>query len=691
MPRRKVEPWDDRFYVVSALDHPKEDSFHTTLKKSTKISVKKIQKKIQSSKYGSLSSRNENQNRNINSSRYKNISTANGDSLNTSRNGTSISRPISRQNIESRTSSLSFSQIASIYNQSERSHSEMSPQNPKEIQRSESATRKRSKSRSKSVQKLYSKSDQPSKKLKKSKKIKSQTSKMNKSPHNNILVSPDRDSLISSPSSFSTQDHVPTFTVEEFERLIQRIISLWNDMKIPNEDRKIFEQFFISTKYIHLLHDHYKNLIRFKSHTLEVLHVIEAREGILSKIRGICREINNDSLTPEEVRLLSQLFEDLRFISLETISSIEDWSSLCLTKPKPFYWRSINYMLKMESDLAWIIELPFCHLLPNISELQSKINIQSLHESLSQDIEDEIARSSQHNSPINFKKHSLSQSQANLSSEKNIFEADSFEYTPMLKSQLNEIVIQEYRKIISNTVESDRESLTNLAYEPNGIHSQDIESKIYKALQSLDEEMMNSQSENILLSKSEPEYISNIEAEEENNSYNLVSKSYLNTNIKRESINPNPQSVNIEENEKYEIQLDLDSSIPSTPSTPTSPSSVSDTNFQDLVIDENQFEELEDIENLNQLEDTSIPSTPSTPSSPSSEENDKPIIRNILLKNQIEDAIEDEYLDHSSLDYEESYDDDIFSNVESSFGNPLVDFTNDDKSDNYFESEEISI
>ena len=90
-------------------------------------------------------------------------------------------------------------------------------------------------------------------------------------------------------------------------------------------------------------------------HELEVLKSILLREGYLERLRRMGAAAGSAGLRGECVDLLDLL----RVSSVETVDAITRWrgESAYASRPAPFVWNGVNYLLKMPSDLDFLDEV----------------------------------------------------------------------------------------------------------------------------------------------------------------------------------------------------------------------------------------------------------------------------------------------------------------------------------------------
>ena len=82
---------------------------------------------------------------------------------------------------------------------------------------------------------------------------------------------------------------------------------------------------------------------------MDVLKAVILRENYIERIRQ-ASEISQFTTAPQTV---VDLLDLIRLSTVEVIESIEEWKRT-QTKPHPFIWNGIDYLLKIPSDLDFI-------------------------------------------------------------------------------------------------------------------------------------------------------------------------------------------------------------------------------------------------------------------------------------------------------------------------------------------------
>eukprot|EP00698_Gefionella_okellyi_P013087 TRINITY_DN3560_c0_g1_i2.p1 TRINITY_DN3560_c0_g1~~TRINITY_DN3560_c0_g1_i2.p1 ORF type:complete len:492 (+),score=100.05 TRINITY_DN3560_c0_g1_i2:418-1893(+) len=164
---------------------------------------------------------------------------------------------------------------------------------------------------------------------------------------------------------------MPRGTKQDMEALFAkskaRLASLWQELHIPRREQELFaRQFFDPPSPANHAHISLQisRLLEHRSATLEVLKSIDIRETHLSQLHELAgimaemrqggsdysfRGIDAGELGAEVGKVLGAL----RWVTVECTEAMLAWRH-GLTRPYPFLWKGLNYMIKMLTDIDFI-------------------------------------------------------------------------------------------------------------------------------------------------------------------------------------------------------------------------------------------------------------------------------------------------------------------------------------------------
>jgi len=150
----------------------------------------------------------------------------------------------------------------------------------------------------------------------------------------------------------------------KFENMVKRVISLWDELKVPDADRKFYtaslcrsppesaRQCIELAKYINSLKNH-------RESTIGVLRAIKLRESSVASCCDILAAIKRKNLRSGKgltevwkTELICAL-EDVAVSSVFVVACIQNWRE-SLWRPLPFMFNGENYYNKMASDMKVI-------------------------------------------------------------------------------------------------------------------------------------------------------------------------------------------------------------------------------------------------------------------------------------------------------------------------------------------------
>eukprot|EP00818_Percolomonas_sp_WS_P004380 CAMPEP_0117443846 /NCGR_PEP_ID=MMETSP0759-20121206/4920_1 /TAXON_ID=63605 /ORGANISM="Percolomonas cosmopolitus, Strain WS" /LENGTH=2244 /DNA_ID=CAMNT_0005235863 /DNA_START=115 /DNA_END=6846 /DNA_ORIENTATION=- len=161
------------------------------------------------------------------------------------------------------------------------------------------------------------------------------------------------------PSIGSRTPNLDPSTQIIYAKSKERILRLWDELRIPHQERaQIADKCFVdhphdvAPKTISKLSKYTEKLMQHRQNTLHVLKQIDIREAYLAQLRDLVEAfeerniLNYAALTQQVVQLISKI----RLATLDTVEAIVEWRR-GLTVPKPFIWKTNNYLLKIQRDL----------------------------------------------------------------------------------------------------------------------------------------------------------------------------------------------------------------------------------------------------------------------------------------------------------------------------------------------------
>ena len=154
---------------------------------------------------------------------------------------------------------------------------------------------------------------------------------------------------------------------EQYAAINKTVTKVAKDLCLPFLEIKLYRKFFLdagdkehlqgSLMVVNYMLDH-------KRLTLKVLESINEREEVLAKIKQLAFKYTTKTISTLDVQAQAfQLLYALQQATLHTIETIVQWRGT-LTRPYPFIWKGVNYMLRVIGDCQFIDSCELSKVLP---------------------------------------------------------------------------------------------------------------------------------------------------------------------------------------------------------------------------------------------------------------------------------------------------------------------------------------
>ena len=148
----------------------------------------------------------------------------------------------------------------------------------------------------------------------------------------------------------------------------QRLEMLWAELRLPDRERTLLRDRLSALTGISRavwIREHTAALLEHRAATLRVLRDIASRECIVQQLGELRARVNSAGATDDnahsssaldaEVRKrVPELLRDAKTATVAVAGSVRRWRRGLHDPRRPFLWRTINYMGKCASDLAWL-------------------------------------------------------------------------------------------------------------------------------------------------------------------------------------------------------------------------------------------------------------------------------------------------------------------------------------------------
>eukprot|EP00906_Rhabdomonas_costata_P011576 RCo016502 len=140
---------------------------------------------------------------------------------------------------------------------------------------------------------------------------------------------------------------------DSYARVERKFDALVAELHIPFLDRKLFRKYFVTqkteanlAKLVYIV----RALAEHKAQTLTLLRLIFEREQLVGATRAVAVDLSQGKVTTLEAQTkVLQLLYSIQQATLRVVEGIQEWR-MRLTRPYPFQWRGVNYLLKILRD-----------------------------------------------------------------------------------------------------------------------------------------------------------------------------------------------------------------------------------------------------------------------------------------------------------------------------------------------------
>lgn len=153
----------------------------------------------------------------------------------------------------------------------------------------------------------------------------------------------------------------PGQTVEQmFAKSKQRIIRLWDELGIPEQQRLQFAQQAMSLptmENLQQINDEIQRLLDRRNAAVQVEKMIEVREGFLYLLQELAERFASGMVDKDRAsRELFSLVAPFRNSSLDVVEAIVQWRETMRASSTalPYLWKGVSYLYKMQSDLFFL-------------------------------------------------------------------------------------------------------------------------------------------------------------------------------------------------------------------------------------------------------------------------------------------------------------------------------------------------
>ncbi|KAF0978272.1 hypothetical protein FDP41_002787 [Naegleria fowleri] len=160
-----------------------------------------------------------------------------------------------------------------------------------------------------------------------------------------------------------------------FMKAKSRIQKLWSELRVPEEEREKFSKIYLSkcmNDNLAIISEEIKRLTEQRNIILSILKNIENRELLLETLNSLVERYGDEKIFSKHLvaREVKNIAASLRLCTLDIVEAIVHWRNI-LQAPKPFVWRSKNYLLKIQTDLDFFLKSSLVSLLPNINPVKN--------------------------------------------------------------------------------------------------------------------------------------------------------------------------------------------------------------------------------------------------------------------------------------------------------------------------------
>eukprot|EP01064_Diplonema_japonicum_P002998 TRINITY_DN11970_c0_g1_i1.p1 TRINITY_DN11970_c0_g1~~TRINITY_DN11970_c0_g1_i1.p1 ORF type:complete len:303 (+),score=99.24 TRINITY_DN11970_c0_g1_i1:733-1641(+) len=153
----------------------------------------------------------------------------------------------------------------------------------------------------------------------------------------------------------------------QFDIAEKTINKLSKELHLPFLEIKLYKRFFVDLRdkeHLNATLLIMNTMLEHKRSTLLVLEAIEEREKVLQEFKELAYAYSRNNVSSVDVQAQAfQLLYSLRQATLKVVELIVVWRER-LTRPYPFIWNGINYMLRILGDCQFIDSSELSKVLP---------------------------------------------------------------------------------------------------------------------------------------------------------------------------------------------------------------------------------------------------------------------------------------------------------------------------------------
>mmetsp|Transcript_16151 Transcript_16151/g.28627 ORF Transcript_16151/g.28627 Transcript_16151/m.28627 type:complete len:357 (-) Transcript_16151:222-1292(-) len=154
---------------------------------------------------------------------------------------------------------------------------------------------------------------------------------------------------------------------QQFHLVENKFRKLCEDLHISFLDVKVYEKYVLSQRTPERLYKLCivtKLLMEHKAHTMDVLRLVQHREVVVICIFALINDFAKGDIGTIELQdHVTRLMHSLQRLSLKVVEAVDSWREP-LTRPFPFMFQRVNYLLKIITDNHVLSSSPLSGVLP---------------------------------------------------------------------------------------------------------------------------------------------------------------------------------------------------------------------------------------------------------------------------------------------------------------------------------------
>lgn len=141
--------------------------------------------------------------------------------------------------------------------------------------------------------------------------------------------------------------------LQSYHYVEQKFEAMVKELHMPFLDCKLFRKYFLSQRTeanLTSLARVVSALSQHKAQTIALLRLIFEREQLVSATKAVAGELSKGKVTTLEAQTkVLQLLYAIQQATLNVVEGVQEWRAL-LSRPYPFEWRGVNYLVKILKD-----------------------------------------------------------------------------------------------------------------------------------------------------------------------------------------------------------------------------------------------------------------------------------------------------------------------------------------------------